>query len=78
MATNRPDYILCDEIWEILEESGHGTPVAIHHHGEPTEVLFFDQFASQIDNVHFMNHISEALDNGCLVTVNSTDIYDLY
>lgn len=78
MNTNRPDYILCDEIWEILDESGHGTPIVIHHQSKPTEVLFFDQFASQIDNVHFMNHISESLDNGCLVTINGTDIYDLY
>lgn len=76
--SGRPEYILCDEIWDILDESGHGTPVLIHHKGKATEVLIYNRYATQTDNVHFMNHISEALDSGCLVTVNGTDIYDLY
>ena len=74
----RPEYILCDEIWDILDEAGHGTPVLIHHNGAPTEVLIYDRYATQRDNVRFMNHISEALDDGSLVTVNGTNIYDLY
>ena len=76
--STRPEYILCDEIWEILDGAGHGTPVLIHHTGKATEVLIYNRYATQTDNVHFMNRISEALDSGCLVTVNGTDIYDLY
>ena len=76
--SSRPDYILCDEIWEILDEAGHGTPVIIHRTGRPSEVIIYNRYASQTDNVKLMNHLSEALDSGCLVTVNGTDIYDLY
>lgn len=72
----RPEYILCDEIWDILAEAGHGAEVIIHK-DEP-ETLYYDDTATQIDNVHFMNHLSEALDDGYLVTVNGTDIFDLY
>ena len=74
--TGRPRFILCDEIWEILAEAGHGAEVIIH--GDKPETLYYNDFATQIDNVHFMNHLSEAMDNGLTVTVNGTDIYDLY
>ena len=74
--TGRPRYILCDEIWDILAEAGHGAEVIIH--SEKPETLYYNDFATQTDNVHFMNHISEAMDNGYTVTVNGTDIYDLY
>lgn len=72
----RPEYILCDEIWDILAEAGHGCEIVIHK--ENPETLYYNDFASQTDNVHFMNHLSEAMDNGYLVTVNGTDIFDLY
>lgn len=72
----RPRYILCDEIWDILAEAGHGCEIFIHK--ENPETLYYDDFASQIDNVHFMNHLSEAMDNGYTITVNGTDIFDLY
>ena len=75
-ANHRPEYILCDEIWDILAEAGHGCEIIIHK--ENPETLYYDDFASQTDNVHFMNHLSEAMDNGYLVTVNGTDIFDLY
>ena len=74
--TGRPRYILCDEIWDILAEAGHGAEVIIH--SEKPETLYYNDFSTQTDNVHFMNHISEAMDNGYTVTVNGTDIYDLY
>ena len=76
--STRPEFLLCDEIWDILDEAGHGTPVLIHHEDRATEVLIYNRYATQLDNVHFMNHIFEELENGCLVTVNGTDIYDLY
>lgn len=72
----RPLHILCDEIWDILAEVGHGCEIIIHK--ENPETLYYDDFASQIDNVHFMNHLSEAMDNGYTITVNGTDIFDLY
>ena len=75
---NRPEFLLCDEIWEILDEAGHGTQVLIHHKDKAPEALIYDRYATQRDNIRLMNHISEALDNGCLVTVNGTDIFDLY
>ena len=74
----RPLYLLCDEIWEILDEAGHGTPVVINKDGQPSEVLIYDRYASQTDNVHFMNRIWEVMADGWLVTVNGTDILDLY
>ena len=74
----RPEYILCDEIWEILDEAGHGTPVLIHRKDAPTEVLIYNRYATQSENVRFMSHISEEMDKGHLVTVNGTDIFDLY
>ena len=73
---DRPRFILCDEIWDILAEAGHGAEVIIH--GKKPETLYYNDFATQTDNVRFMNHISEALDAGHLVTVNGTNIYDLY
>lgn len=74
----KPKYLLCDEIWDILDEAGHGTPVLIHRKGQASEVVLYNRYASQTDNVRFMNHISEAMDDGCLVTVNGTNIFDLY
>ena len=74
----KPLFLLCDEIWEILDEAGHGTPVIIHHFGIPNEVLIYNRYATQSENVKFMNHISEALDEMLPVTVNGKDIYDLY
>ena len=74
----KPLFLLCDEIWEILDEAGHGTPVLIHRHGEPSEVLIYNRYATQSENVKFMNYIYEALSNMYLVTVNGKDIYDLY
>jgi len=74
----RPEYILCDEIWDILDDAGHGTPVLIHHKDAPTEVLIYNRYATQSENVRFMSHISEEMDKGHLVTVNGTDIFDLY
>lgn len=72
----RPRYILCDEIWEILAEAGHGCEIIVHK--ENPETLYYDDFASQINNVHFMNHLSEMMDEGYTITVNGTDIFDLY
>lgn len=75
---HRPEFILCDEIWEILDEAGHGTPVLIHRKDAPTEVLIYNRYATQDENVRFMSHISEEIDKGHTVTVNGTDIFDLY
>ena len=75
-ADHRPEYILCDEIWDILAEAGHGAEVIIHK--ENPETLYYNDFATQTDNVHFMSHLSEALDDGYEVTVNGRNIYDLY
>ena len=72
----KPRFILCDEIWDILAEAGHGAEVKILR-AEP-ETLYYDDTATQIDNVRFMNHLSEAMDEGYTVTVNGTDIFDLY
>ena len=77
-ASGRPEYLLCDEIWDILDESGHGTPVLIHHRDKASEVIIYDRYASQNENIKVMNHIYEAIEAGCLVTVNGTDIFDLY
>ena len=74
----KPTYLLCDEIWDILDESGHGTPIIIHHYETASEVLIYDRYASQDDNIKFMGHIFEALEDGLLVTVNGTNIFDLY
>lgn len=75
-AKHHPRFILCDEIWDILAEAGHGAEVVIHK-GKP-ETLYYNDFATQTDNVRFMNHLSEAMDDGYLITVNGTDIFDLY
>ena len=72
----RPEYILCDEIWDILAEAGHGCEVIIHK--EIPETIYYNDFASQTDNIRFMNRLSEAMDNGYRVTVNGTNIFDLY
>jgi len=72
----RPEYILCDEIWDILAEAGHGCEIIIQKANQ--ETIYYDDFASQIDNVHFMNHLSEAMNDGYSITVNGTDIFDLY
>ena len=69
---------MCDEIWDILDEAGHGTPVLIHKEDQPSEVVIYNRYASQTDNVKFMNHIWEAIEDGWLVTVNGTNIFDLY
>ena len=74
----RPRYLLCDEIWEILDDAGHGSLVTIHHDDGPTEVLVYNRYASQLDNVHFMDHIFEEMEKGCVVTVNHKNIFDLY
>ena len=73
---HRPEYILCDEIWDILATAGHGCEIIIHK--ENPETLYYNDFATQTDNVRFMNHLSEAMDDGYLITVNGTDIFDLY
>lgn len=72
----KPLFILCDEIWDILATAGHGAEVIIHK--EKPEVLHYDDFATQDENVRFMNHLSQAMDDGYDITVNGTDIYDLY
>ena len=71
-------YILCDEIWETLDEAGHGCEIVIRYKDNQTETLYYDQFASQDRNVRFMSHISEAMDEEAEITVNGTDIFDLY
>ena len=38
--TGRPRYILCDEIWDILAEAGHGAEVIIHSEKPETLYLF--------------------------------------
>lgn len=74
----RPLFLLCDEIWEILDDAGHGTPVIIHRENKAPEVLIYNRYASQSDNVRFMGRISEAIDAGNTVTINGTNILDLY
>ena len=72
----RPLYLLCDEIWDILAEAGHGCEIVIH--GKEPETLYYDDFAAQDENVRFMSHISGEMDKGYLVTVNGKNIFDLY
>lgn len=74
----RPTILLLDDIWEIIDNAGDGTAAIIHHDGAPDEVVIYNRSASQHDNVVFMEHIYLAIDEGCLVTVNGTDILDLY
>ena len=68
--------IPCDHIWDILHEAGHGAEVIIHK--DKPETLYYNDFATQSDNVRFMSHIWDELEKRNLVTVNGTDIFDLY
>ena len=77
-GASRQDYLLCDEVWEILDEAGHGCVITITQIGKQSEVLYYDQFAKQWDNVRFMEHICTAIDEGATVNVNGKDIFDLY